>query len=186
MSRECEIKELGIENVIVLETQPIQDFRGFVNKIYSEALLKKNGIVFEAKEELIIQSKQNVLRGLHFQKKVGQAKLVRVINGKIYAVVLDINKNSDTFGEWVSVYLENDGKTLYIPETCAFGSLALEDTILSCKCGSEFVAEYSNGIIWNDKHIAIDWPLDNSRIGPILSEKDKNLQSLREYMNNES
>lgn len=184
MDKENEIVELGINKAIIFKSEPISDFRGSVNKIFSNQILEKNGISFNIKEELIIYSKENVLRGLHFQKYVGQAKLIRVLSGKIFAVILDLQKDSNTFGKWGSLYLENNGKTLYIPKTCAFGSLAMEDTILSCKCGSEFIAEYSDGILWNDETIAIDWPLEVLNSNPIISEKDKNLQSLREYMKN--
>ena len=174
--------KLNINNARLIIPTLNEDFRGSVSKVYSREILRKEGIVFDCVEDLIIYSKKSVIRGLHFQKKEGQSKMVQVFEGKIFAVILDIDEKSETFGKWVSIEMINNGEVIYIPEKCAFGSLALENSIISCKCGNKFVAEYSDGILWNDKDIKIDWPLDELGVIPILSDKDKNLQLLKEYI----
>ena len=106
-----------------------------------------------------------------------------MIKGKIFAVILDIDEKSETFGKWTSIEMNNNGEMIYIPEKCAFGSFALEDSYILCKCGNKFIAEYSDGILWNDKDINVDWPLDKLDGEVVLSDKDKRLQLFKEYLN---
>ena len=129
-------------------------------------------------EEIIIKSSKNVLRGLHFQKGEGQAKLVRVIDGKLFCVILDINKDSNTFGKWISIWLDDEYKEIFVPRDCALGTFAVEDSVFSCYSDGKYVAKDCSGIIWNDTDLNIDWPLKRE---PVLSKKDQDLCKFVEY-----
>jgi dTDP-4-dehydrorhamnose 3,5-epimerase len=127
------------------------------------------------------KSKKGVLRGLHFQKKHPQGKLVRVLRGKVFDVGVDLRSDSETYGEWQGVILSGENKKqFYVPEGFAHGFLVLSETAtFAYKCTDFYHPEDEGGIIWGDKDINIDWPLDNiDEI--ILSEKDKELNSLAE------
>lgn len=181
MNQQYEFINLNLSNATLITPFYAEDFRGGIQKLYSKEVFEQHGIFFEPVETIVITSKQNVIRGLHFQRIEGQAKLIKVIKGKIFAVILDINQNSITYGKWSSVELTDDGNEVYVPEDCAFGSFALKDSVLLCQCGSKFITEYSDGILWNDQDIGINWPLDKIEGLPILSDKDKNLRLLKEY-----
>lgn len=185
MNQQYEFEKLDLSNATLITPFCAEDFRGEIRKLYSKEMFEKHGIFFEPVEDIVITSKKGVIRGLHFQKIEGQAKLIRVIKGKILAVILHINKNSITYGKWISIELTDDGKGIYVPGDCAFGSMALEDSILWCQCDSKFIAEYSDGIIWNDDDVDISWPLTKLDSGPILSERDKKLKTFKECMKDE-
>nr|WP_294492558.1 dTDP-4-dehydrorhamnose 3,5-epimerase family protein [uncultured Anaerosporobacter sp.] len=177
MNRKYEFTQLNISNAVLIDTLCAKDDRGEVCKTYSKEAFEKQGICFEPVESIQIISKKNVLRGIHFQKIYGQPKLIRVEQGHIFAVMVDINIKSTTFGKWISFDMINDGKEIYVPGDCAFGSLALEDSVIACSCGSEFIAKYSDGIRWNDSVLDIDWPLWKLEGEPIISEKDERLSN---------
>ena len=129
-------------------------------------------------------SKKGVVRGLHFQKPLcEQAKLVRVVKGAVYDVAVDIRRWSKTFGKYVGVYLsENNHQQFFIPEGFAHGFIALEDdTIFQYKCSNYYSKEHEGSIKWNDPLIGINWGnyFDLNKV--IVSEKDANAQSFREY-----
>ena len=129
-------------------------------------------------------SKKGVVRGLHFQKPLcEQAKLVRVIKGAVYDVAVDIRRWSKTFGKYVGVYLSEDNhQQFFIPEGFAHGFIALEDdTIFQYKCSNYYSKEHEGSIKWNDPLIGINWCnyFDLNKV--IVSEKDANAQSFREY-----
>ena len=129
-------------------------------------------------------SKKGVVRGLHFQKPFcEQAKLVRVVKGAVYDVAVDIRRWSKTFGKYVGVYLSEDNhQQFFIPEGFAHGFIALEDdTIFQYKCNNYYSKEYEGSIKWNDPLIGINWGnyFDLNKV--IVSEKDANAQSFREY-----
>ncbi len=131
-------------------------------------------------------SYKGVIRALHFQEVKQQAKLVRSIKGKIFDVIVDLRKNSPTYKEWRGFYLSDENNIeLLVPEHFAHGYLVLEDSIVSYKCAEKFYGEYDSGIMWNDETLNINWPLDE--IGGIeniiLSEKDQNLQSFKNFDN---
>ena len=126
-------------------------------------------------------SRKFVLRGLHFQKgKAGQAKLARVISGRVLDVVVDLRKDSPTFGKHFTTVLSGTNrKSLFIPQGMAHGFLALEDhTIFSYKCDAYYNPDAEGGIIFNDVDLGIDWGVDPSRL--ILSDKDLGLPRLKD------
>ncbi len=121
------------------------------------------------------RSKKGVLRGLHFQKKSPQGKLVRALSGEVFDVAVDIREGSSTLGRWFGVVLSGENKKLfYIPEGFAHGFLVLSDTAeFAYKCTAYYDASDEGGIIWNDPDIGIEWP--DIGQAPELSEKDKGL-----------
>ncbi len=159
-----------INGVVEITPTIFKDSRGFFFETYRADKFKEAGI-----EENFAQANQsfstkNVLRGLHFQTAPhGQAKLVRVITGKVLDVAVDMRKDSPTFGKHVKRVLDSaTGNMLFIPDDFAHGFLALEDTILQYNCSNLYNKASESGVIWNDATINIDWGIEN----PIISEKD--------------
>lgn len=165
------------------EIEPLihQDNRGYYIKIFEEDEFIKKGLPIHFLEENQSKSSKGVIRGLHFQHTHSQGKLARVVKGKIYQVAVDLRKDSKTFGKWVGVILsEENKKMLYIPEGFASGFLSLEnDTIFAYKCTDRYYPEEDSGIMWNDKDLNIDWPLDQVD-DLIISEKDQNWKPFKE------
>ncbi len=173
--------ETEIKGLYIIESTVFNDERGFFIEAYNEKEFSQVGLGMHFVQENHASSKKGVLRGLHFQKKFPQGKLVRVINGEVFDVVVDLRKESKTFGKWYGIFLSNQNKKqLYIPEGFAHGYLAITDIAeFTYKCTDFYHPEDEGGIIWNDPDIEIDWPLD--RAGEILlSEKDKGLKTLKE------
>lgn len=163
----------------------VTDDRGAFVKDYNIDTFRANGIKHELKEVFYTISKKGVIRAIHFQLVKQQAKLVRCISGHVYDVIVDLRSDSPTFAKWQGFDLTGENrKTLYIPQYFGHGYLVLEDSIVSYKCGEVFYNEGDTGIMFNDPDINIQWPFD--KIGGIekliISEKDKNLMSLREYI----
>ena len=182
--KKFEIEEIVFKDIKLIKPKVFEDERGFFLEVFNTEEFKKLGI-----DEFFVQdnhskSKRGVLRGLHFQTKHSQGKLVRVIKGAIYDVVVDIRKNSSTYGEWYGVELDSkDRKMLYIPKGFAHGFLTLEDeTEIEYKCTDIYAPQYDSGIMYNDSDLNIDWKLKEYGIEELtLSEKDRKHQSFREY-----
>lgn len=155
------------------------DNRGYFLKSFERDIFLENGIDINVSEINESQSSKGVLRGLHFQLKYPQTKLVRVVHGNIFDVAVDLRKNSPTFGRWQGFYLSGDKKSmLYISKGFAHGFLTLSDkAVVTYTCDGKYMMEYDSGILWDDSDIAIEWPLH--RVDKIiLSEKDKLLKRL--------
>ena len=149
-------------------------------------MFEANGIKHELQEVFYTTSHKGVIRALHFQREKQQPKLVRCIYGHVYDVVVDLRKDSPTFKKWLGFDLTGEGHNeILVPAGCAHGYIVLEKSIVSCKCSEKFYGEFDDGIMWNDPDIAVDWPLE--KVGGIdnviLADKDKNLQSFKEFMN---
>lgn len=160
-----------IEGLIVIKPKIFEDERGYFFEPFNQNTFNKTikEITFVQDNESL--SQKGVLRGLHFQKPpYAQGKLVRVIKGSVLDVVVDIRKNSSTYGKSYSLELSEKNKTqLWIPEGFAHGFLTLEDnTIFSYKCTKFYNKEAEDCILWNDSDINILWGIEN----PILSDKD--------------
>lgn len=136
------------------------------------------------------KSLKGVLRGLHFQKgEFSQAKLIRILKGSVLDIAVDLRKNSDTFGKYIAVELnEKNKKILFIPKNFAHGFLSLEDnTEIFYKCDNFYNPKSESGIIWNDKDLNIDWKFGKYGINEedlILSEKDRKNINFKEYIKN--
>lgn len=158
------------------------DERGAFVKDYSDAKLQELGISHPLKEVFYTYSHRGVVRALHFQLTRTQPKLVRVVKGAVYDVVVDLRKDSPTFGQWQGFNLtEENYLEILVPSGFGHGYLVLEDSIVSYKCAEDFYGQYDSGIRWDDPEIAISWPLEKVGNQVILSEKDRTLMTLREF-----
>jgi dTDP-4-dehydrorhamnose 3,5-epimerase len=174
--------ETEIKDVYIIEPKIYGDNRGYFSETYQYENFKAAGLDMIFVQDNESKSKKGVLRGLHFQTKYSQGKLVRVLHGEVFDVAVDLRKNSDTYGKWTSVILSSENKKMfYIPENFAHGFLVLSDeATFAYKCTELYHPEYDSGIIWNDREINIEWPLE--RIDEILlSEKDKNQQTFEQF-----
>ena len=161
-----------IDDVYIVEPTKYGDDRGYFMETYKASEFLEAGLNYHFIQDNQSKSKKGVLRGLHFQKKYAQAKLVRVIEGEVFDVCVDLRKTSTTYGKWFGVVLSAEkGNQLLIPKGFAHGFLVLSETATFCyKCDEEYHPEDEGGIRWNDPEIAIKWPYDGT---PILSDKDK-------------
>ena len=174
---------LEIAAVILVETTRLPDERGVVLEGYKQSEFAAHGIRERFVQDLYTQSKARVLRGLHYQKNPkAQGKTVTVLHGRIFDVAVDIRKRSPTYGKWVGVELSDSAqKMMYIPPGFAHGFCVLSaNATVAYKLTEEYAQGLDRGIIWNDRDVAIDWPISN----PILSAKDAALPPLREADNN--
>lgn len=182
-SRSIRFEETLIQGLKLIQPLRIEDDRGYYMKRFEKRIYEENGIFFAPHEEAQSSSMKGVIRGMHFQIEHPQAKLVRVAKGEIFDVAIDLRFGSPTFGKWQGFYLSGENEAmLYIPAGFAHGMMALEnDTLLCYASGDDYSPETDGGIRWDDPDIGIQWPL--GRIAePILSEKDRNLPTLREYL----
>jgi len=172
-----------IEGLIIIEPRIFHDERGFFMETYKESDFTAAGIPGPFVQDNHSRSSRGTLRGLHFQKApYAQGKLVRVTRGAVWDVAVDLRPGSVTFGKWFGIELSETNKILlWIPPGFAHGFVALEDnTELQYKCTAEYHAPSDGGIRWDDPDIGIPWP--DLGIPYILSEKDKKLPLLREFL----
>ena len=187
MNTKFNFEKTQIEGLIKVIPFNAEDVRGRFTKDYSKEVFEANGISHNLAEVFYTTSHKGVIRALHFQRVKQQPKLVRCICGHVWDVVVDLRKDSPTFKKWLAFDLtgENNVEVL-VPAGCAHGYLVLEHSVVSYKCAEKFYGEYDDGIMWNDPDIGVEWPLD--KIGGeqnlILAEKDKNLQSFAQLMEN--
>lgn len=179
-------QETGIEDLYIIEPTVFGDERGFFIESYNKNDFFELGIKEDFVQDNHSKSKKGVLRGLHFQTKFAQGKLVRVIKGAVYDVAVDLRENSKTFGNWFGIELSAKNKKMFfIPKGFAHGFLTIEDeTEFTYKCTDFYHPEYDSGIIWNDKDINVEWNFEKYMLSEeniILSEKDKKQQTLAEY-----
>lgn len=171
------IEETHLNGCFVIKPNVFKDQRGYFFESFNTALFKKlTNISVDFVQDNQSKSSKGVLRGLHFQEgKNAQAKLVRAIKGSILDVCVDIRKDSNTFGQYFSIILDDkENKQLYIPRGFAHGFLVLEDdTIFSYKCDNFYHKPSESGIIYNDKDLKIEWGFSENQL--LLSEKDKQL-----------
>jgi len=168
------IKE-PIPGLLVLKPRVFKDERGFFMETWQSVRYKEAGINEYFVQDNWSRSTKGVLRGLHYQKKHPQGKLVSVRSGKVFDVAVDIRKDSPTFGEWYGEELSDmNHLQMYVPPGFAHGFCVLSDTAdFVYKCTDYYYPNDEGGIIWNDEEIGIKWPLKE----PIVSEKDKELGS---------
>ncbi len=174
------IEPCALPDVKLIKPRLFEDDRGFVAESVSERRMAEHGIFGRfVQENLSFSKKRGTIRGLHFQKPpAAQAKLIRVLSGKIFDVAVDIRPASPTYGRHVSVVLDA-GKAVslfYVPRGFAHGFCTLTDNVMvEYKVDAYYAPDCEGGILWNDPHLNIDWPIDATRV--ILSEKDKTLPS---------
>jgi len=176
-------EKLAIPEVILIKPNIYKDDRGCFFESYNKKDFFENGIKEEFVQDNQSVSKKGVIRGLHFQlNPKAQGKLVRVTNGSVIDVAVDIRKNSPTFGMWVQAWLSNDnGNMLYIPPGFAHGFQALNEDVVFCyKCTEFYSKENERSIRWDDKDLNISWYWNSG--GIIVSEKDKMAPFLKEVI----
>jgi dTDP-4-dehydrorhamnose 3,5-epimerase len=168
-----------IEGVYIIEPQCFGDGRGYFMETYQKDLFDEAGLNYNFVQSNQSKSHKGVLRGLHFQTRKPQAKLVRVLEGEVYDVAVDLRKNSPTYGKYVGVVLSGENKRQFmIPRGFAHGFVVLSETAtFAYKCDDFYHPEDEGGIMWNDPEIGIEWPYKGE---PLLSEKDKKHPSLKE------
>ena len=182
------ISNCKLKDVLIIDPEVFEDDRGyFFESFNAQKFLDLTGIQHDFVQDNESKSVHGTLRGIHFQNApFGQAKLVRVVSGKILDVVVDLRKESPTFGDWYSDILSaKNKKQLYVPKGFGHGFVVLSETaIFSYKVDNHYSKEHDSGIIWNDSSLNIDWQFPKSDL--ILSEKDKNLQSFDDFCTVES
>ena len=171
--------ETEIAGVYIIEPKVYGDNRGYFMETYKESDFTEAGLSYIFIQDNQSRSRKGVLRGLHFQKTHPQAKLVRVLEGEVYDVAVDLRKGSKTYGKYVGVVLSAENKRMFmIPRGFAHGFVVLSDTAtFTYKCDELYHPEDEGGIMWNDPDVGIVWP-DCGEI--LLSEKDKKHPSLKD------
>ena len=174
--KKMDIENTNLDGVIVIKPQKFEDERGFFTELYTQRKYLSNNIPEESVQFNFSHSKQNVLRGLHFQMQKPQGKIVQVLNGTIFDVGVDIRRNSSTFGKYFSMELNHiDCFQVYFPPGIAHGFCVLTGSAdVIYQCTDYYYPNDENGIIWNDPDLKIDWPIDN----PIVSSKDQVFERL--------
>lgn len=178
-------EKLNIEGVVVIHPFFYEDERGVFIKDYDAVVFEQFGYKdISFKEEFYSKSKKGVVRGLHFQTLYPQSKIVSCIEGAIFDVVVDLRKDSPTFGQYLSVELSAENHlSLFIPKGCAHGFIALKDnTITYYKCDSNYLKNNDATILWNDSTIDIKWPeVQIDKI--ILSDRDAKAMTFSDFCN---
>lgn len=172
----------NMRGLVLIHPKIAIDSRGFFLKVYEDEIFCEAGIHLKPYEQFVSLSKKGVLRGIHFQRHYTQDKLVHVLHGKVFDVVIDLRRHSPTFGQWEGFYLSDENqKMLYIPKGFAHGFLALEEnTLFSYLCGDRYDPKSDGGIVWNDSDLAVHWPVEQVE-QLIISEKDKQLPTLAQF-----
>lgn len=173
--------ETKIKDLYIIEPKVFGDNRGYFMETYSKKAFNEAGLTMEFVQDNESRSKKGVLRGLHFQTKHTQGKLVRVTDGAVYDVAVDLRKGSPTYGQWEGILLTAENKKqFYVPEGFAHGFLVVSDyATFNYKCTDFYAPEYDGGISWNDPDIGVEWPLEGIE-EILLSEKDKNQKRLKD------
>lgn len=176
------VAETKLKDCFILQPQIFYDKRGyFIESFNADTFKKLTGLEVNFVQDNESQSSKGVLRGLHYQKgEHAQAKLVRVVKGRVLDVVVDVRPNSNTYGEHFSIELSEENKTqLFVPRGFAHGFIVLEDkTIFSYKCDNLYNKTSEGGVIYNDEDLKIDWKLPETDF--IISDKDLILPSLKD------
>jgi dTDP-4-dehydrorhamnose 3,5-epimerase len=169
---------LSIPEVILFEPKVFGDERGFFFESFNQARFEAAvGKSVQFVQDNHSKSSKGVLRGLHYQVQQPQGKLVRVVQGEVFDVAVDLRKSSSTFGRWVGARLSGDNKRqLWVPAGFAHGFVVLSDSAeFLYKTTDYYAPAHERSLLWNDPSIAVDWPID---FPPLVSEKDRNAKCL--------
>lgn len=177
------IIKTNFDGLSIIEPDIFYDDRGYFYETYNIQKYNENNILYNFVQDNESKSFYGTIRGLHFQKnEFAQAKLVRCLRGKILDVVVDIRKNSKTFGQHYSIELSEENKLQFmIPRGFAHGFSVLSDlAVFAYKCDNFYNKQNESGILWNDEDLNIDWKIEKNK--EVLSEKDKNNLTFKEFM----
>ncbi|MBK7132814.1 MAG: dTDP-4-dehydrorhamnose 3,5-epimerase [Bacteroidales bacterium] len=167
------IIETGFNGLVILKPTIYKDSRGYFFESFNQVVLKNAGIEFNPVQDNESKSSKGVIRGLHYQlMPSAQTKLIRVVEGKIFDVALDIRKESLTFGKWFGIELDSETKDQFlIPKGFAHGFSVLSDiAVIQYKCDNIYMPQFERGIALNDPELDINWKLGSTI--PVISEKD--------------
>ncbi len=176
-----EIRETKLSGLIILEPKVFGDERGSFMETYNRETFARLGLDMTFVQDNESISAKGVLRGIHFQRPpFAQGKLVRVVSGRALDYAVDLRRNSPTYGQYACVELSGRNKRMmYLPEGFAHAFLSLEDdTVFNYKCTNFYNKQSEDGLLWSDKDLGIEWPVDN----PILSEKDLRLGLFKDFV----
>ena len=170
------VTETTLPGVVIVEPRVFRDARGFFLESFNAERFGAHGLPTEFRQDNHSRSVKGVLRGLHYQLRRPQGKLVSVVRGRVFDVAVDIRRRSPTFGKWLGAVLsEEEPRALWIPPGFAHGFCTLSDVAdFVYKCTEVYVAEDDRGILWSDPSIGIEWPVSD----PLLSDKDRSLPTL--------
>ena len=174
------IQKTSIQYLLIIQPRVFTDDRGYFYESYNKETFLKLGLDLNFVQDNQSLSQKGVLRGLHFQNPpFGQGKLVRVIQGSVLDIAVDIRSNSPTYGQYEKVILSGENKTMFwIPPGFAHGFITLEDdTIFNYKCTVAYNKESEGALLWKDPILNIDWSLDN----PIVSKKDQKAELFEKF-----
>ena len=176
------VETCEIEGLKVITPAVFGDARGYFMETYNRNDFVEAGIDMEFVQDNQSASKKGVLRGLHFQKHFPQDKIVRVVNGEVFDVAVDLRPGSATFGKWNGVILSAENKKqFYIPKNFAHGFLVLSDYAeFTYKCSDFYHPDDEGGLLWNDPEIGVQWPLQQG-VDLIFSDKDQKWRGIAEY-----
>lgn len=176
---------LDIEGAYIINSFFSEDNRGIFVKSFEKDIFKAHGLNFHCNEAFISTSEKHVIRGMHFQTFHPQIKLVGVLSGKVFDVIVDLRKESRTFGQWRGFYLSSENRTsLLIPRGCAHGFISLSDgSLVNYFCDGVYDKATDTGILYNDPDIGIEWPI-NDLSQAILGARDRKLMSFAEFCAN--
>ncbi len=165
-----QISETRLRGMYLIEPRVFADERGFFMETYHQAKFADGGITLPFVQDNHSRSCRGTLRGLHYQIQHPQGKLVRVVQGEVYDVGVDLRRDSPTFGLWIGEYLSAENKRqLYVPPGFAHGFCVVSETAeVTYKCTDLYHPEHERSLLWNDPQLDIDWPIEE----PILSAKD--------------
>jgi dTDP-4-dehydrorhamnose 3,5-epimerase len=170
-----------LAGAFLISLPALRDERGFFKEAYVRSKYRELGITDEFVQDNLSVSHKGVLRGLHGDPQM--SKLVYVLSGEVFDVIVDARKGSPTFGQWEGVYLRaSEHRQLYIPAGLLHGFLTLTDDVIFCyKQSAEYAPEREAGVVWNDPDLAIEWPISEA---PIVSAKDSGNRRFREVFGN--
>jgi len=170
------IEEAKLKGLFVIQPEVKGDDRGFFMETFRKDIFKENGLDLQFVQTNHSRSGANVLRGLHFQYNKPLGKLIRIINGRAFVAAADIRKKSETFGQWLGFELSAANKTeIYVPPGFASGFCVLGDIAeVEYQYTEIYNPQGESNILWRDKDIDIDWPIDD----PIISDRDKLARTL--------
>lgn len=176
------ITPTAIADVWLIEPTVFGDHRGFFMETFRQSLFEERWPGIQFVQDNHSKSSQGILRGLHYQLKQPQGKLVRVVSGEIYDVAVDMRKDSPTFGQHVGAVLSADNKhQLWVPPGFAHGFYVMSESAeMVYKCTDYYAPDDEYSLLWNDPELNIEWPLIASANGPVLSDKDRDARRFAE------
>ncbi len=171
--------ETALPGVKLIEPRVFEDARGFLLESWNRQTFAALGLAADFVQDNHSRSSRGVLRGLHYQVREPQGKLVRVVNGAVFDVVVDLRRSSPAFGQWTGTELSAENRRmLWIPPGCAHGFLVLSETAdVLYKATAHYAPQWDRGIRWDDPAIGVRWPLSGP---PVLSDKDRAWPALRD------